>query len=166
MSGSLLIQCRPETAAVHARPLRQIIRRVLRDLLPAKRFDLAIFIVRSPEMAQLNETHLQHEGPTDVITFDYLEKPNQVSRPLTVLHGEIFVCFDEAVSQARRFRTTWPDELVRYIIHGLLHLRGYDDQRPADRRRMKREEDRLLKEIARCSPLKQVARKSKVSHPP
>ena len=43
--------------------------------------------------------------------------------------GKSFVCLDEAVRQARRFHTTWQSELVRYVVHGVLHLLGYDDQR-------------------------------------
>ena len=66
----------------------------------------------------------------------------------TLLHGEIFICVGEAVAQARRFRTSWQSELIRYLIHGLLHLRGYDDQNMSARRKMKREEDRLLRRLA------------------
>ncbi len=64
-------------------------------------------------------------------------------------HGEIFVCLDEARSQARRFRTTWQRELVRYIIHGILHLLGYKDHAVSARQRMKRQEDRLLRHLAK-----------------
>ena len=65
---------------------------------------------------------------------------------------------DDAIAQAREFRTSWQSELARYVIHGVLHLRGYDDIRAADRRKMKREENRLLKEIARLFPLKELGR--------
>ncbi len=65
-----------------------------------------------------------------------------------VLHGEIFICVDEALLQARRFHTSWPSEVVRYLVHGVLHLRGFDDLQPAARRRMKREEDRLHRALA------------------
>ena len=47
------------------------------------------------------------------------------------LHGEIFICVDEAVWQARKFRTSWQSEIVRYLVHGVLHLLGHDDSRPA-----------------------------------
>jgi rRNA maturation RNase YbeY len=89
-------------------------------------------------MARLNESFLRHAGPTDVLAFNYSEPG------VEMLHGEVFVCVEVAVSQARQFATRWQDELVRYAIHGALHLKGFDDHRPADRRRMKREEDRLL----------------------
>jgi rRNA maturation RNase YbeY len=75
------------------------------------------------------------------------------------LFGEIFICPDEALIQARRFRTSWQSELARYLIHGVLHLRGFDDRRPADRRRMKREEDRLLSQLSHACPLSQLTGK-------
>jgi rRNA maturation RNase YbeY len=99
----------------------------------------------------LNETFLKHAGATDVITFDYSDSASPA-----LLSGELFICVEEAVSQARRFRTTWPSELVRYLVHGVLHLRGYGDARPADRRKMKREEDRLVGQLARRIPLSKV----------
>jgi rRNA maturation RNase YbeY len=65
------------------------------------------------------------------------------------LHGEIFVCLDEAVSQARLFRTTWQSELVRYVVHGVLHLLGYDDTASRSRQKMKEAEDALVRQLAR-----------------
>jgi rRNA maturation RNase YbeY len=79
------------------------------------------------------------------------------------LHAEVFICTDEAVSQARRFRTSWPRELARYVIHALLHLRGYDDAHPAARRRMKRAEERLLKKVAGRFPLRKRGRASRLA---
>jgi ssRNA-specific RNase YbeY (16S rRNA maturation enzyme) len=70
------------------------------------------------------------------------------SRP-PVPHGELFICLDDAVAQAREFRTTWQRELVRYIVHGVLHLCGHDDHAAVPRRVMKREENRLLRELSR-----------------
>ena len=112
-------------------------------------------------MTRLNETFLRHKGSTDVITFDYAEQvdqasrlssprpqlalPGQARRLSCLLHGEIFVCLDEAVSQARRFHTTWQSELVRYVVHGVLHLLGYDDRDSRARRRMKAAEDALVR---------------------
>jgi rRNA maturation RNase YbeY len=106
-------------------------------------------------MTRINETRLRHAGSTDVITFDYGE-------PKGPLAGEIFVCVEEALVQARRFRATWQEELVRYIVHGVLHLRGYDDLGTAARRRMKREEGRLLRKLSRDFRLSKLARKPKL----
>ena len=92
------------------------------ELRPAG--ELGIYFVNAAEMAQLNGQFLGHAGSTDVITFDYQEGAEGEE-----CRGEIFVCVDEAVAGAPRFRGTWQKELARYVIHGILHLRGYDDGR-------------------------------------
>jgi probable rRNA maturation factor len=151
---------------VDLRLLRRIVRGLLRESWPDGSFDLVFYVVAGPEITRLNEAFLHHEGSTDVITFDYSEREGQASRRSTsgtrvrltkdrrdaspnLLHGEIFVCLDEAVSQARRFNTTWQSELVRYVVHGALHLLGYDDQADRARRRMKEAEDTLVRQLAR-----------------
>ena len=117
---------------------------LLRDTKVAESSDLGVYLVAAPEMTRLNETFLQHKGSTDVITFNYAESLGQ-----PCLHGEIFVCLDEAVCQARRFHTTWQSELVRYVAHGVLHLLGYDDQTRPARRHMRVAEDALVRRLAR-----------------
>jgi rRNA maturation RNase YbeY len=117
---------------VDLRLLRRIAQALLQDTRPNGGFDLGVCLVAAPEMTRLNETFLRHQGSTDVITFDYAE-PTETSG----LHGEIFVCLDEAVSQAGRFHATWQSELVRYVVHGVLHLLGYDDRQSRARRRMR-----------------------------
>jgi probable rRNA maturation factor len=126
----------------------RLLRRVVLELLDQSEvppaFDLGVYVVGEAEMTHLNETFLRHGGSTDVITFDY----NDPAAP-EFLCGEIFVCVDEALLQAPRFRATWQCELVRYIVHGLLHLQGFDDHHPARRRRMKREEAHRLQHLMR-----------------
>jgi len=106
----------------------------------------------------INETFLKHEGSTDVVTFDYADKTEE-----TILAGEIFICIDEAIVQAKKFRTSWQSEIVRYVVHGVLHLTGHDDLKPNLRRRMKREENRLLSRLSRKFSLAQIAGASKIS---
>lgn len=171
---SLALGNRQHLRPVNLRLLRRIVQALLREVWPDGSFDLVISIVAAPEMTRLNETFLRHKGSTDVITFDYAEKVGQASRlssgPAqnnlrrdrrdacpTLLHGEIFVCMDEAVSQARHFHTTWQSELVRYIVHGVLHLLGHDDQRSAARQRMKQAEDALLRRLASEFPIRRLA---------
>jgi probable rRNA maturation factor len=156
MSGELSLSNHQRARQIDLRLLRRLTRDLLQDLLHAGDYDLAIHLVNSREMTRLNETHLRHAGSTDVITFDYSEAGTGV------LAGEIFICLEEAIIQAARFRTLWQAELVRYIVHGLLHLRGYDDTRPAPRRKMKREENRLVKELSRLFPLRKLERKPKL----
>ena len=75
-----------------------------------------------------------------------------------MLHGEIFVCVDEAVSQARRFRTTWQRELVRYVVHGVLHLLGYEDLHSRTRRKMKVAEDTLVRQLSSQFDFRRLSR--------
>ncbi len=104
--------------------------------------ELSVVIVGAKESAAMNEKFLGHEGATDVITFDYSEKLRQ-------LHGEIFICIEEAAKQAKEFKTTWQSELARYVVHGILHLIGHDDLKPAARKKMKVVEGRLVRELSR-----------------
>ena len=166
MSQSLAIANRQRLVSLNTRLLRGITTVLLTDLLNLENFDLAVALVRAPDMARINQTFLQHGGSTDVITFDYADDVLPASRRQSNsnlpagrrkhVHGELFICIDDSIAQAREFRTSWQSELARYVIHGVLHLRGYDDIRAVDRRKMKREENRLLKEIARLFPLKEL----------
>jgi probable rRNA maturation factor len=160
----ITIASRQCTKTVNRRRLKQTIVALLGDLKVANA-KLGIYLVAAPEMTQLNETFLKHKGATDVIAFDYAEKVAPASRRHqsvgsrdggATLHGEIFICVDEAVVQARRFSTNWQSEIVRYMIHGVLHLLGYDDRRADARRKMKREEDRLLRELSLRFPLSRL----------
>ncbi|HEX5398393.1 MAG TPA: rRNA maturation RNase YbeY [Verrucomicrobiae bacterium] len=160
---NVLIANRQRTRKIHSSQLRRIVSDLLAELEVGEA-QLGINLVSDREMTSLNETFLQHEGTTDVITFNYARKTAfnvRTARPRAVkaatrgraarapLHGEVFVCVDEAILQAGKFKTTWQSEVVRYIVHGVLHLLGYDDLDPAARRRMKRAENRLLRKLSR-----------------
>jgi probable rRNA maturation factor len=174
LSQELYLRNRQHARAVDLRLLRKIAVTLLGDLLELKKFELGIHLVDSAEITRLNETYLGHAGATDVITFNYLSASSQAEKPAirqvgnlryvsgSQLHGEIFICLPEAVAQARRFDTSWQAEVVRYVVHGVLHLMGYDDSTQAARRKMKREEDRLVAELAGRFALSKLARKSKL----
>jgi probable rRNA maturation factor len=134
--------------------LRTIARTLLEELLGRENYELGVHFVGAHEMAGINETFLGHEGSTDVITFDY-----------TSLHGEIFICVDDALVHARRFRVSWQAEIVRYLVHGSLHLEGCDDAEPRLRRAMKRRENKLLKELSRRFDFGKLGRLIKDSGP-
>ena len=55
---------------------------------------------------------------------------------------------DDAIRQAKKFKTNWQSEIVRYIVHGVLHLLGHDDVNATAKRKMKREENRLLRKLS------------------
>lgn len=161
MSGDLRVFNRQRTRAVNTRLLRRMVLDLLEDLIEIEDFDLTLDLVGAHAMADLNALHLNHEGPTDVITLDY--GANQAAKVDDELTGEIFICVEVAAEQARQFGVTWQEELARYVIHGILHLHGHDDCRAGDRRKMKREETRLLKELGRRFHLSKLKRGIKVA---
>lgn len=121
------------------------------------RYELGVHLVGGPRIARLNARHLNHTGPTDVITFDY-GPPVGAAKHESWLVGDIFICPEVAWHQARQFRATFQSELVRYLVHGLLHLRGYDDLDTVCRRAMKREENRLARMVENRFALGELAR--------
>ena len=144
----LAVTNRQRTRRVDTQALRALAVAVLGDLdLDA---EVGIHLVSAREMAEVNWDFLRHEGSTDVITFDHGSTAER-------LHGELFISVADAVAQAEEFGTTWDEELARYVIHGLLHLRGYDDLEPAQRRVMKRLENRLVRKFAEKHPLARPA---------
>lgn len=161
MSLLLTLGNRQRTRPVDLRLLRRIARELFALLPQVPPVRLELCLLDDVEMIRLNETFLHHAGTTDVITFDYSELGTRNSE-LSQLHGEIFICLDEARRQAHRFHTTWQSELVRYLVHGVLHLVGHDDRTAAARRRMKREEDRLVAALAARFPLSRLARKPRL----
>jgi probable rRNA maturation factor len=159
---NIVIANRQRAKKINLRQLKQITDGLLEELQITEA-ELGVNLVGAKEMAALNETFLRHEGSTDVITFDHAEKRKAESRKQKQLHGEIFICVEEAVLQARKFKTTWPSEIVRYVVHGILHLLGHGDLKPDLRRKMKLEENRLLRGLSRKFSLAQIARRSKIS---
>jgi probable rRNA maturation factor len=107
-------------------------------------------------MTRLNEEHLKHKGPTDVIAFNYRPGAERAAGG-EPLHGDIFLCLEVARRQARAFRATWQEEMVRYLIHGLLHLQGFDDLDAVSRREMKAIEDRLTRRARGCFRLSRLS---------
>ena len=173
--SELTIRNRQRLMAINTRWLRKIVIILLEEIAGISRYELAVHAVNRKEITRLNETFLQHSGATDVIAFDHkttdsfavLENMNAGEKAEIVptnslpdtLYGELFICVEVASEQARQYRTTWSGEFVRYIIHGLLHLEGYDDHSPGHRREMKKEEDRRLNQLRRRCDFEDLIRK-------
>jgi probable rRNA maturation factor len=158
---NIVIANRQRTQKINARLLKQIVNELFVEL-EIEAAELGVNLVGAREMTLVNETFLQHEGSTDVITFDHAEKRKAEGGKRKYLHGELFICVEEAVLQAKEFGTSWQSEVMRYIVHGVLHLLGYDDLKPHLRRAMKREENRLVRRLARRFALAELSRPAKM----
>jgi probable rRNA maturation factor len=98
---------------------------------------LSVAIVDDPQIHELNRRHLSHDYPTDVLSF-VLEQDD------ASLEGEVIVSADTAAAQGGRYGWKAEDELLLYVIHGLLHLVGHDDATPQARAIMRSAERRHL----------------------
>ncbi|MCF0196391.1 MAG: rRNA maturation RNase YbeY [Bacteroidaceae bacterium] len=92
--------------------------------------------VDDERILEVNRQFLQHDYYTDIITFD-----NTTGH---TIHGDLFISLDTVRSNATLVGATYPDELHRVIIHGILHLCGINDKGPGEREVMEAAEDRAL----------------------
>jgi len=90
---------------------------------------VSVVFVGAGRMQELNNRYLQHNYPTDVIAFGLQEEGE-------ALDGEVYVCMETAFGQAAEFNVTFREELIRLVVHGTLHLIGYDDGAEEERREM------------------------------
>jgi probable rRNA maturation factor len=117
--------------------LTALVRRVLEGEGIA-RASLSVALVDDATIHAVNRRHLDHDWPTDVISFLFSE-PGE-----PVLSGELVVSAEHALSVARRVGTDPWSELALYVVHGLLHLCGYDDLAAPDVDAMRRREAEIL----------------------
>lgn len=107
--------------------------------------DISIAVLDDAAVHAVNRDYLQHDCPTDVITFPLNDPPFAgfagENRPL---EGEIVISAETACRRAADFDWSPHDELVLYLVHGLLHLAGYDDHSPDDRKAMRKREQTVL----------------------
>lgn len=91
--------------------------------------EIEVSLISDAEIARVHGEFLQDPTPTDVITFH---------------HGEILISTETAARQAVEHGQTFDHELALYIVHGLLHLAGWDDHDPAEARAMAETQQRIL----------------------
>jgi probable rRNA maturation factor len=148
----LVINNRQRARPIDREFLKGVTEHLLDELLVTK-VELGVHLVTAEEMSRVHKQYMNIEGSTDVITFDH------GSRPPEIIHGEIFISVEDAIAQAREFKTAWQSELVRYVAHGILHLLAYDDLEPRARAKMKREENRLLRQLESTFKLRDVEKR-------
>lgn len=118
-------------------PLKKsALKNVIIDYIHLKGFfaDTLLFsFISDDELLNINQTFLRHNYYTDIITFDYSKEK--------FLIGEIYISLDRVKENAIKYTTTYEDELLRVIAHGILHLMGYKDKINKDKSLMRKEED-------------------------
>jgi probable rRNA maturation factor len=104
--------------------------------------ELTLSIVDDAAIHKVNREHLGHDYPTDVISFDYSEEETGVG-----VWGEVILSAETALRVAGKPGRPALTEVVLYLVHGVLHLKGYDDQDPEKAKAMWREQSRIMNDL-------------------
>ena len=97
---------------------------------------MTIIFCSEQYILKINREFLSHDYYTDIITFDYCENRN--------ISGDLLISLETVRSNSENFNTDFFDELNRVIIHGILHLIGFDDSTPELKVNIRKEEDKAL----------------------
>ncbi len=127
-----------ERLAVDRQRLREAVRAILAGE-GVSRAEVSLAIVDDPTIHRLNRQFLQHDYATDVLSF-LLEESSAPWR----IEGEVIASADTAMRSAEEYGWAPADELLLYVVHGTLHLVGYDDHEPDDRTVMRERERHYL----------------------
>ncbi len=98
---------------------------------------IQFIFIDDDELLELNRTYLEHNTLTDIITFNYNAELGGIS-------GDIFISYERIIENAERYNVSTRNELMRVMVHGVLHLLGYDDHDVASKEMMRSREDYYL----------------------
>ena len=101
---------------------------------------IEVNFVSSDTLLRINKKYLHHNYRTDIITFDYSNERN-------ILDGEILISLEDAWKNSKSYKVSFDNEVMRLVIHGILHLLGFDDITNYKRKKMKALEDKLINKL-------------------
>src|SRR5262245_18539078 len=138
--GKISIASPQEAVPIDRGAMRAVVRAVLEGEGVAEA-DVSLAFVDNPTIHRLNKQFLDHDEPTDVLSFPLSEPTSRK------LQGELVIGAEVALAQAGARGHDVGAELALYVIHGLLHLCGHDDKGPADAQRMRQRERHYLAQL-------------------
>jgi len=131
-----LIVSTPRKFKIDKKKVHLLVGELKREL----KFEITSFevnFVSNDEIFEINSRYLKHFSTTDIITFNY-------SGENFNFDGEIFISFDEAKENAKKFGVSFDNELLRLVVHGVLHMIGLDDTTAQKKKVMKKKENELV----------------------
>jgi probable rRNA maturation factor len=116
-------------------PLRSLMKEAARlvamtEIPELSAYDLSVVTMSDDELLDINRSALGHDYYTDILTFE-------IERTATRLEAELYFSVERAKENAKRYKASIEEELIHLVIHGTLHLAGYDDGNKLDKKRMK-----------------------------
>ena len=136
-SFEIVIQNRQTRTRISLAKLRRLTCAILRKL-GWKWIGLSLVVVSDAQIRKLHYQFLKKNEPTDVLAFGKEEG---------LFLGDVVISIDAAKRQAPRFGKRWDEELLLYVCHGILHLMGWQDSTAAQKKRMDRKQEAVLKKV-------------------
>lgn len=127
--------------------VRRLVRAILGDHGHSES-DVSVVFVNDPEIRRLNLEYRKKDRPTDVLAFASDPAAAVAEGAETVL-GDVVISTDRAEVQARRFRRTFDREILKLTAHGVLHLLGYDHEKPGELAAMRRSENGYVRAVSK-----------------
>jgi len=111
--------------------------KIAKKVLNGKKADLSIVFVNKKKIRELNKKYRRKNRPTDVLSFTYSKQA-----------GDIIICSEVVRKNAKKFNSTFKEELKKVLIHGILHFFGYDHEKTGkEAKKMQKKEEYYFKEI-------------------
>lgn len=121
---------------------KRVIKDWIKSVIHSKNYkvgDINIIFCNDPYILEINNQFLNHNYYTDIITFNYCSD--------NIINGELYISVDTVKANSVEYLQNFDTELFRVIIHGILHLIGYDDINESDIKAMRDAENRALEEL-------------------
>lgn len=132
--------------------LKHVAGKILKYLNKTKAADIEIVFLSNNAIRSINKKYKGRNSSTDVLSFK-IDRREFGSKKFL---GEIFISVEKCAQNTKRFKTIFEEELVLYMIHGILHLFGYDDMTRKDKLRMSAKEYKILRHLCKTENLSRV----------
>lgn len=136
---------------IDKKAMKNIVYQILK--LVDKNFEnISINFLDDDQLLTLNRKHLNHDYFTDILTFKLSDEP---------ISTEIFISFERAFENAKKYKATFEEEILRLIAHGILHSIGLNDHSRSEKIKMRKAENKILKTLDKTKFIKKFKVKDK-----
>ena len=127
--------------------MRKAIRFALKykNLKSTDPYEVSVIFTDEAGIREINNNYRHIDRATDVISFAFAEGDGAEYAPF--LLGDIFICTDVVATHAEKYGTTFEEEMIFMVVHGILHLLGFDHHKAAERAKMREAETAVMKQI-------------------
>lgn len=139
----IVIQNLQKKIPINPKKVKESVLKVLQIEKIKKTGQINFFFVTDSKIKKLNLKYRHENYPTDVLTFDMSGKRE--------ILADVVISIDTAITHARIFKTSPRFEIYLYIVHGILHLLGYDDRNPKERKIIQERQEYILRKLNACA---------------